>query len=241
MLDFNIFPKEKVVVGMSSNVDGSMRVFMDDRDKETKVRREAFVASLGLEGLRLISPVLSHSDRILTVTSKDTDRKLECDGLVTNDPGVVLAVTAADCLPVFFYDSKNKVVGVAHAGWRGLENGVIANTVETMVREFGSKLDDIKVGVGPSIGKCHFEVKSDILPSFKPYLSEALINREGKMFLDLKYIAKEKIKDSGVLASNIEVSEDCTYCMPEKYFSNRRDKPEIIEAMLAVISLSQPA
>ena len=93
------------------------------------------------------------------------------------------------------------------------------------------------VGIGPGIGPCHFEVQDDVLERFREFYEEALARRDGKTFLDLKRIARRQLVNLGLKEESIEASPECTFCLEEKYFSARRDKPGKTEAMVAVIGL----
>lgn len=159
----------------------------------------------------------------------------DTDALVTKEKDIFLSVTIADCLPIFFYDSSEKVVGIAHAGWRGLINGVIDKTLETL-KSCGAQTENIFAAFGSSIQKCHFEIRPDILPQFADY-EKYISERDGKTFVDLQGIAKEQLQNAGIPETNIETSALCTFCDSEKFFSYRRDKPAKIQAMVAAIGM----
>ncbi|MBI1839054.1 MAG: laccase domain-containing protein [Candidatus Colwellbacteria bacterium] len=132
---------------------------------------------------------------------------------------------------------EKEAVGIAHGGWRGLSQNILEAAIQKMIQGFGSKTENIIVAIGPGIGQCHFEVEDDVLSNFKEYLPDALVTKGDKTFLDLKEIAKIQLMKSGVKDENIEISPECTHCLQEKYFSYRRDKPEIIETMMAVMGI----
>lgn len=146
------------------------------------------------------------------------------DGLVTNEPGVALTIFSADCTPVLFYDPVTKAVGGCHAGWRGTAAGIAKNTVEAMVREFGSDPKNIRAAIGPCIGPCCFETHSDVPETMEQALGSiartAIKKLEnGKFRVDLKALNALWLKAAGV--RDISVCPDCTACRPERYWSHR--------------------
>ena len=155
------------------------------------------------------------------------------DGLITTEPNLFLCLTVADCLPVYFESETAGVVGLAHAGWRGLTAGIIESLIEKFVA-LGEAATTLSVFVGPGIHQCHFEVRDDVLPVFENYPEEIIPRRE-KYAIDLYAIVKKKLFSAGVSPASVAVSNECTACLPEKYFSYRRDKPARTEAMLAYI------
>ena len=158
-----------------------------------------------------------HSTKIITADEsikgmgfrKDIDR-IEADAFVTNKKGIVLVTFHADCVPLFFVDTENKAIGMAHSGWRGTADGMAAAMVDRMNDEFGTKPENIKAGIGPSIGICCFQVD-------KPVVELC----EGKYKIDLWGINKEILLEKGVKADNIEIGGICTKCHPETFYSHR--------------------
>jgi hypothetical protein len=160
------------------------------------------------------------------------------DALITDDPNLILSITVADCLPLYFYDPIKKVIGLAHAGWRGVENGISLETVKAFEQNYHSAKFDIQVFIGPHIGACHFEVRGDVAEKFSSW-PEFIIFRGEKTFIDLAGIVKKQLLAGGLLKKNINVGPECTYCLPDKYFSFRRDNPgeDQMEVMTAYIGL----
>ncbi|XP_022612883.1 laccase domain-containing protein 1 [Seriola dumerili] len=156
------------------------------------------------------------------------------DGIVTDQTGVVVAAPGADCMPILFADPVSKVIGAAHAGWRGTLMGVAMATVEAMVTEFGCKVSDIVVAVGPSVGACCFtrereeargfiSIHPDCVPdpeSVRPHVDIRLANR---ILLQKGGILPEHIHDDTV--TDRPSVTPCTSCHPELFFSHVRDGP----------------
>lgn len=150
----------------------------------------------------------------------------DVDGLVTNDPGIVLCAFFADCVPLFFVDPIRRVIGLSHSGWKGTVHKIGKETVQTMRREFGCDPADIVAAVGPSIcGDC-YEVSEDVAEQFRQAFSEdtGAVLREkggGKYLLDLWEANRLVMKEAGILEEHISVTDLCTCCNPEFLFSHR--------------------
>lgn len=221
--------------GLSQKTDGQMKIYSDD-DGVSLSNRQKFFEKLGLNFTQAVQAGLIHGNNIKIVDQKDLEQKIiGVDGLVTSIPEIILTLTVADCLPVYFLDQEKKVIGLAHAGWRGVVQNIVAKMVEKMTTEFGSKPAEIKIKIGPHIQSCHFEIKDDVAEQFAQY--EDFIDRSNnKIKLNLSAVVGEQLKAAGVKPENIEISNDCTYCLDKKYYSFRRDRPEKVEAMIAYIS-----
>ena len=151
----------------------------------------------------------------------------EADALVTNVKGVLLSISIADCVPILLYDDKHKAIGAAHAGWRGTFSQIGAKTVRKMVELYGADPADIQVAIGPAVGLCCYEVGYDFYYQFIEAYGEkidAFFSAQlGKVpHCDLKAMNKSFLMEAGVPSSNIEVSELCTRCNPELFYSHRR-------------------
>lgn len=194
--------------------------------------RSIFFEKIGTKGKQIFSADLVHGTGVKKVRPDDHPAIIkETDALISSGPDTVLAVTVADCFPVYFYNQKQNVFGVAHSGWRG----TVGNISEKTIKALGDQPLDILVGIGPGIQACHFEIKDDILDNFSEY-PDAIIKRGEKIFVDLPNIIKSQIIETGVPEQNIESSGQCTFCQNYKYFSFRRDRPKQIQAMLAYIA-----
>ncbi len=173
-----------------------------------------------------------HTDIILRAGKADCGKGLfcnqpdVCDGLITDEPGVALVCFAADCTPVLFYDPVQRVVAAVHAGWRGTANGIVRKAVEKMTAEFGSKSEDIRAAIGPSISQCCFETDEDVpqamLQAFGSEASAYIEKRGEKYFVDNKGLNKLWLTRAGV--TRIDVSPDCTMCQPDRFWSHRYTK-----------------
>lgn len=195
-------------------------------------------------GAKLVMAKIAHSDRIKIVESTDNSIVMERDGLITAEKGVFIAVTFADCYPVFFFDPVAKVCGITHCSWMSLKDGIIENVLTTM-RNIGCRPDHVRSAIGPGICSNHYEFK-DAAEHFFDYL-EAIDYPAGENsipHLDLQFIIRSKISSFGVPIENIETSDLCTFDSEDKYgnhlfFSARREKfpPGKVKTNLAVIGM----
>ena len=184
---------------------------------------------LGFQPEDVVIPRQTHSDIVRRVTYADRGTGLfreklpECDALITNEPHVVLMVSTADCTPILLHDPVTGAVGAAHAGWRGTAAAIGGKTVEAMVREFGSRPEDIRAAIGPNIGPCCFETDSDVPDAMRRAFGdevETFIRAVGhKYYVNLKEINALSLRRAGVV--HMEISNHCTMCHPETYWSHR--------------------
>lgn len=219
--------------GVSMGVLGSMNltVRLDEQEEnvEENYRILGSVLGFGLQDLVLTRQI--HSDIVRPVTRDDCmgcfHRKYpECDGLITNTPGLALTVFTADCTPLLFHDPVTGAVGAAHAGWRGTAQDIGGKTVAAMVREYGCDPKNIRAAIGPNVGVCHFETDADVPEALLETYGEEIrpfihFNRckNGKYHVDLKAVNAFALRRAGV--SHIDISEDCTMCRTDRYWSHR--------------------
>jgi len=138
----------------------------DDSRRVVEKNRKAFLNSLGASKWPLIALRQIHSDCIHIVKSSNPGQ-LAGDGLITNVPGVMLAIQTADCFPVILADTKNKAIGVFHAGWRGTIKRIVEKGLGIMRYEYGSMPKDIVAAIGPGIQKCCYEVGEELKDQFE--------------------------------------------------------------------------
>ncbi|MBR6683854.1 MAG: peptidoglycan editing factor PgeF [Firmicutes bacterium] len=176
-----------------------------------------------------------HGDRILYVDQQDRGKGIYSpkemrgvDGLITDKSKVCLVTFYADCVPLFFLDPVKKVIGLAHAGWRGTVLEIGRKMVERFCDDFGSQPGDILAGIGPSIGPCCFEVGPDVEGEFAaafPAWREDIIRpaeNPGKSYVDLWKTNRLILEKAGVYPEHITVTDLCTKCHDEYFHSHRR-------------------
>ena len=176
-----------------------------------------------------------HGDKILYVDQQDRGKGIYSpkemrgvDGLITDKSKVCLVTFYADCVPLFFLDPVKKVIGLAHAGWRGTVLEIGRKMVERFCKDFGSKPSDILAGIGPSIGPCCFEVGQDVEGEFAvafPAWRDMIIRpaeTPGKSYVDLWTTNRLILEKAGVRPEHITVTDLCTKCHDEYFHSHRR-------------------
>lgn len=218
-----------VSVGSQSSLN--LAVGRGDSPENVEQNLRILADSLGFDPQKYVLTLQIHSDMVRVVTDADCNGFFhrdypECDALVTNTPGVALLVFTADCTPLLFHDPVTGAVGAAHAGWRGTVQSIGVKTVEAMVTAFGCKIENIRAAIGPNIGQCHFETDADVpeavLAAFGPEAAAFIEKRGEKYHLDLKQINALALGRRGI--RHIEISENCTYCESERFWSHRVTK-----------------
>lgn len=178
-----------------------------------------------------------HGDVVRTVTTADVGEDFgqkvdgEADGLITAIPGVCLTVFCADCLPILLHDPVRRVVAAVHAGWRGTANGIAVRAVEKMVEVYGSDPAHILAAIGPAISKCCFETNEDVPNAMTEVMGAAALRHiemlpTGKFLVDLKGLTASRLEQAGLDPDHINVSKECTFCNPDKYWSHRATNGE---------------
>jgi YfiH family protein len=223
--------------GISTKTYGQMKLMEGILVPEVAANRATFLAQYKLHSELVVSAALVHGNHVEMASIKDAGKIFPAtDGLVTNESGLVLTVTVADCVPLFFHDATTPAIGIAHAGWRGVLSQIAPETIKTMTTGYGSKPENITVHIGPHLGSCHFEVQHDVIDKFAAYPAH-ILTRADKTYIDLVGVLQDQLLAAGIQAAHLTASTECTYDFPTKYFSFRRDKPEVVQSMLAFISL----
>ncbi len=187
---------------------------------------------VGVEKERMVKSVQIHEAEIHTVTEQDCGKGIVRDTDITNADGLLcgkaeipLVIFSADCTPILLADKKHRAVCAVHAGWRGTAKEIAKHAVVAMQREFDVQPQDILCAVGPCISKCCFEVSEEVTEAFAklfPIAAFTTKKETGKYHVDLKAINREILLRAGIPEENIEVSEHCTYCDEELFYSYRR-------------------
>ena len=152
----------------------------------------------------------------------------EADGIVTAEQGLPIFCFIADCVPVLLWDANNRAAGAVHCGWRSAVGDILKNAVDAMV-SLGAEVQDIRAAIGPSIGACCFETDDDVPDAITVWLSgetEGLFVRraDGKTMVDLRLSNARRLLQLGVPVQNIDLSDECTFCSHDKYWSHRYTK-----------------
>lgn len=225
--------------GVSRGIYASLNLGINRGDDPGRVRENyrRVCAALGVEREKLVFSCQVHRDGVRPVTLDDAGKGLdrpvdyEADGLITDVPGITLAVFGADCATILLCDPVQRVIAAVHAGWRGTALGIAARAVEAMARDYGCERRQILAAIGPCISKCCFETGQEVPQAMTEALGEEAAPylktvEGGKSLVDLKGLNALWLKRSGVLTANMDISRDCTLCHPEKYWSHRYTRGE---------------
>ncbi len=238
----------------------------DDQRSSVEKNRAAFLKALGAVDRRgkpwpLVTLKQVHSPAIHHVTSVPV-APLVGDGLITKHPGIVLAVQAADCVPVLVVDPEHRAVGAFHAGWRGTLARIVERGIGEMRRCFGSRPEQMRAAIGPAIHRCCYEVSDELRDRFESQFayaadlfedvveSDPVRERYPLLFLtarapghhdlgrkphlDLIEANRRQLLDAGLLMRHIEASRLCTSCHTKTLFSHRGEKGKTGRMMAAV-------
>lgn len=226
--------------GVSKGIYESMNLSFTRGDDPAAVQENfrRFCEEIGVSAEQVVVSAQTHTVNVYNATVADCGRGItrergytDVDGLITDEPGVVLCTQYADCVPLFFADPVRRVVATSHAGWRGTVNGIGAVTVERMVSDYGCRREDILAGIAPSIGRCCFEVDTPVYEAFAklPFFDAACFTADGpqgpqgeeKFHIDLWEVNRRFMLKAGVLPEHITVTDICTRCHPDVLWSHR--------------------
>lgn len=220
--------------GVSEGIYASMNLGYNRGDEAEKVTENyrRMGEALGVDYRDMVLSAQTHTTNLLRVTAADRGRGItrergytDVDGLLTDDPDVILCTHYADCVPLFFVDPVRQAVGMAHAGWRGTVGGIGKAMVERLTAEFGSDPADLLVGIAPSIGPCCFEVDTPVVEEFRklPLFDAACFTDDGngKYHVNLWEVNRRILLSAGVTPEHITVTDLCTRCHPEVLWSHR--------------------
>lgn len=198
---------------------------------------ELICGSIGLNKSDLVLSQQVHKTNIRVVSSKDKGKGImkerdykEIDGLISNVPGVPLVTFYADCVPLYFVDTKNHAIGLSHSGWRGTVMKMGEVTIEKMRESYGTNSKDIVAVIGPSICKDCYEVSKDVAEAFYKVFKKEQVRdileetKEGKYQLDLWKANYHILLSAGVKEDNIHISGVCTSCNWDLFYSHRASK-----------------
>ncbi len=263
-----------LIHGFSTRSGGFSRVYggralnlgftKTDTRAAVECNRAAFLAQLGAGGRRpwpLATVRQVHSDLIHAISSVP-EQPLAGDGLITDTPGLLLAILTADCIPVIVVDPKKRAVGVFHAGWRGTVKRIVEKGVGEMHRHFGSRPEDLEAAIGPGVHNCCYTVGEEVRQNFESqfgYASELFhevkesdpvrekypmlfltarapghSNLPVKIFLDLIEANRRQLLDAGLRPRRIATVSLCTSCHTDTLFSHRAEKGVTGRMMAAV-------
>lgn len=227
--------------GVSTGVYESMNLGFGRGDSDENVRENfrRMASALDMDYERMCLSRQTHTTNVRIVDEKDAGNGIvrpipydDVDGLITNVKNLPLVTFYADCVPLFLYDPVKEAVALSHSGWRGTVGKMGAVTVEKMGEHFGCRPEDIICGIAPSICKKCYEVSRDVAEEFRAAFGEIAADKmlspsvfnpsdPGKYMLDLWEACRQVFLDAGIREENIEVTDHCTRCEPDLFFSHR--------------------
>lgn len=222
--------------GISEGIFSSLNLSFsrgDDKDA-VMVNYERIGGKIGYSIENFVASHQTHTTNIRIISEEDKGKGIikpqdyeDIDGLMTNEKDIVLFTYYADCVPLYFVDTVKKVIALSHSGRKGTVNRMGAKTVEKMVNEYGSKIEDIVCAIGPSICKDCYEVGEEVAEEFQNEFSreevaDFLDNKgNGKYQLDLWKANEIILLNAGIKKENIENRRICTCCNKDILFSHR--------------------
>jgi YfiH family protein len=254
--------------------DRSLNLGFTQEDTVSRVEenRRLFLRALRAATRGRLWPIIVnrqiHSD-VIHVVRDVPSHPLVGDGLVTGTPGLVIAIMTADCIPVLLVDTRKKVIGAFHAGWRGTLKRIVEKGAGVMRSEFGSRPQDIHALIGPGIGKCCYEIGDEVKNEFESQFSYTgalfhevhesdpvrkrypLLFLEGrapghgdrcrKLYLDLAMANRQQLQDAGVPKKQIATLKECPACDTRMFFSHRAEKGRTGRMMAGIGMVPRPA
>ena len=204
--------------------------------------------------MRLVALRQVHSDVAHAVANSKSETVLQGDALFTREPGVLLTIQTADCIPILFADTRTRAIAAIHSGWRGTLKRIAEKTLGRMRMEFGTRPENVIAAIGPGIGSCCYEVGHEVAKEFAAQFPNARAWFEGpfdaiasgdtdpnwlpwltmappghapeppRVHLNLSLANRDILLAAGVPAENTVVSEFCTSCRTDLFFSYRKER-----------------
>lgn len=226
--------------GVSRGILSTMNLSFSRGDEKEAVETNfsRLAKALSVDYDKFVFTDQTHTVNVRKVTAADAGKGLirerdyaDVDGLITNEPGLVLSTFFADCVPLYFVDPVHRAIGISHSGWRGTVGRIGAVTIEAMQREYGSRPKELLCAIGPSICQNCYEVSGDVAEKFrlefagrekeilKPGREQG--NSDRKYQLDLWKANEIVLTEAGVTKEHLAVTNICTCCNPDILFSHR--------------------
>jgi YfiH family protein len=229
---------EGLSVGFTSRIGGvssspldslNCALHVGDQVEDVVANRQLVAEGAGFafDSWTCAEQVHSHSVKKVSIIDKGAGKLSRdhafpnTDALICNESGVMLTAFFADCVPLYFIDPEHHAIGLAHAGWKGTASCIAERTIEAMNREFGSNPNTMLTAIGPSIGVCCYEVNDHVIKQLD--CDPPSQKENGRYMLDLKETNRQFMIRAGILPTNIEISEWCTSCNTNLFYSHRAE------------------
>ena len=191
---------------------------------------ENLIKDLNIDNYYILKQI--HSNKVFDITN--IPKNYEGDGLITNKSNIALVTKSKDCNSIFIIDTKNKIIGNIHSGWKGTLKSIITIAINQMKEKYNSASKDIKIVFNPSIRECCFEVDNDVYDLFiKKYKDKSYYQKVGNKYLiNLVKIIKDDAKKLGIKEENIIDNNICTLCNRKLFNSHRNNDIELNYALI---------
>ena len=201
----------------------NLTAVISKRDKNYALERSRndFIESFKIDPKKIIFPQQTHSNNVKIINIEKTYSNT--DGLISITENLGIGILVADCVPVFLFGKKSKHCCLVHSGWKGSANLITTSAVKKLIT-LGNKPHEIKAVLGPSIGRCCFEIDSDVAQFFSQ--KNLHLKNESKFKLNLKNEILSELVSLGFTNKNIFIDDLCTFCEKEDFFSYRREGVE---------------
>lgn len=221
--------------GVSEGMFSSLNLSFSRGDKKEAVEENfrRLGAALGTEPGQFVFTDQTHTTNVRKVTAADAGKGItrerdyrDVDGLITDEPGLVLSTFFADCVPLYFVDREHHAIGLSHSGWRGTVKRMGAVTLAAMEKAYGTRPEEVICAIGPSICRDCYEVSGDVAEEFAKEFSgreREILTDQGKekYLLDLWRANELVLKEAGILPEHLAVTNICTCCNEKLLFSHR--------------------
>ncbi len=205
-----------------------------DQQHNVEGNRSLLMRAFGVAQDALVTVRQVHGTAILLIDAPNEDathfQSVESDAIITNQPGLMIGVCVADCVPILLLDARKQVVAAVHAGWQGTASQLASKTVAAMKSQFDCDPADLQAAIGPCISPCCYEVDEPVRQAFAasrlPWNAIAEDSGSGKWRLDLAAANRELLVAAGIPSAAIQTADMCVCCQRELFFSYRRDKGE---------------
>ncbi len=204
----------------------NMSFSVGDHPEHVQENRRRLAHLLNVSERDLVGAWLVHGNDVARVNGTHKGQHIPYhDGLITDEPGVPLFMTFADCVPIILYDTAHHAVGLLHAGWRGTAAGIVEHAIHRMGEEFGTHPQDLVMAFGPAIGVCHYEVGEDVMDAFLTLGRTPPVfqpGRNGHVYLNLVETNKRQAMALGV--EHFLETSYCTACHTDLFYSHRAER-----------------
>jgi len=244
-MHYQLFEPHTNLVAITTERDGGVSTgnyqslnlchYVNDLPENVTRNRQLFCDKLNIHHNQLVFPRQTHSDRLLVIDAHFLQQSTEkqsallegVDALITAEKNICIGINTADCVPILLFDSKQQVIAVAHAGWRGTVARIAAKTAQQMIQQFHCAAEDLLVAIGPSISQKNYEVGNDVFAEFvkADFPTGKFFSKNphsDKLQLDLWAANRWQLEELGILPEHIEVAGICTFDQADTYFSARK-------------------